>query len=841
MTSPQPARAGAAYTPLPEGAVRPCTRCGAPARYVAVPATLEEAEGVRERLCEQCYRECTPGGEISPLDDPATWNPPEGEGEGDPETPEIPAVYVAPPEPNLPDLPQPDAVAGLDETAVTQWVDHLCAAECVRSPGTRYAAGLPETALRAELRADLGDPRVQQGWDQYRDARRRAWELECALPRYEGENRDPALRAEARRLASEGYDAVGIYHGLLDFNQNQCDPPLYEVPTGPDGEIPALQELATETYRNLPLSALRVGAMPEILDANIGGGKLIRNDRRSKRILFVVQTTDREGAVRETPNVVLNAALETATVRVSPRGGITRYECEFVGAPRTTLSVGGTLPEVAGRLVEEGITILPHQLQPALAAIIQTMRERQYCHQTDEDGLPGFYPARYRDPATMTIDLADGIKSVDSRLPPLDRAELRRALTALDDLIKRWFSYSDEARARISTIVKWALVAPFSYVRKHLGIPADYVVLHGTSQTGKSVAGQLTLSVWARNDAQQRKQFGGFNTEARIGESLAESTYPVVVDEVDLGDERLHSILKNAWESLISRQPLTATRQKQPRDALAGALLTTNLGVPVPDGLRNRCAVLTYSLQDRDWTLGNQQEFQREALPQIQQLHHIGAYAWAVVQRTPTILEERSWERLGAEILTGAYRYAGLEVPGWIYDAYEYRIDTATTARTAIAIAFRAYLVREFGQAFPKYRSLFANERGWEGEMWNLSQQLDLLLATGSLAPIHPVRGRGVRVPGSVEEAVATAGNIEQIRIDSGIFGIPEFRDSPEVKQNLHTDLGNLARVLEVERPMYANIQTPDGRRSKRIALTIPKVALIMLIESSTGIEPVEG
>ena len=58
MTPPVlPATEGAgAYTPLPEGSTRRCSHCGAPARYVHTPTTLDEATADnRERLCERCH------------------------------------------------------------------------------------------------------------------------------------------------------------------------------------------------------------------------------------------------------------------------------------------------------------------------------------------------------------------------------------------------------------------------------------------------------------------------------------------------------------------------------------------------------------------------------------------------------------------------------------------------------------------------------------------------------------------------------------------------------------------------------------------------------------------
>lgn len=824
------------YTPLPESSARGCTHCGAPARFIRAPTTLEEATSDRERLCSRCYNERVhPATETSLLDDPNVWNPPEGGDERSAPEP-LPAVYVSPPEPDLPDLPQPDDLAGLDDAGVAAWVDRLCAAEAVRSPGTRYAEGLPPAALRAELRADLGTPSVQQAWDRYRDARRQAWERECSTPRYEGGCREPALRAEATRLASEGYDVEAIYLGLLQYNHDRLIPPLYEGPRGPDGEIQELRDLAEETYQSLPLSALRVRGLPETLDYPSGPLGFVRNDRRAKKMTVWTTVKDKDsGAMRSYQDgIVLNVAIEELIVRVSPRGAVTQYEILFVGLPRIRLKVVGTLNEILGRLQEEGLIINDLLLKRTLPGLIQTARERFLCAQSDEEYLPGFYPARYRNVETREISLADGITAVDLQTPPLTREGLRVALEGLNQIVTRWCSYSEEATARIATALKWGVVAPFGFVRKHVGITSDHLVLIGNSQTGKSLAGQLILSCWGRNNPNHRIQYGAFSSEARAGEQMARFTYPLVVDEMDLGNVALEEILKNVWESLISRVPLTVTRQQQPRDALAAVVLTSNKEAPVSDGMRNRSAILAYGLRDREWTFKHKAGFRAEGLPLLEQLPAIGSYVWAVVQRNPEILSVPSWTDLGTALLEGAYRYAGMEVPTWVYSTYDYETDTAVEARVSVALALRDYLTRSFSQEFPKYRNLFSGEAGWEEECWDLRKRVDLLLAVGSLAPIHPVRRRGRRAPSGVREAIAAADDVEAVRIDAGVFQVPEIANSPEAKANLHADLENLARVLGVDRPQYQNLPI-NGKRPKRLAITVPKTLLINLIETVSG------
>jgi hypothetical protein len=817
--------------------MRTCTHCGAPARYVQAPTSIDEALRSRERLCERCYKQHTGSEEVSPLDDPGVWNPPEGGDESSAPEP-IPAVYVSPPEPDLPDLPQPDDLPGLDDAGVAGWVDRLCAAEAVRSPGTRYAEGTSPAALRAELRADLGTPSVQQAWDRYRAARRQGWEREAQTPRYEGEHRAPALRAEALRMASDGYDAEAIYLGLLQFNHDCLIPPHYEDPRGPDGEVRELRELAEEIYQNLPLSALRVEERPQVIDANIGGGKIIRNDLRARKMYLLIQMTDKEGNTREpTPNTILNVALDRVAVRVSPRAGVTRYEFEFIGWPRTTIQVTGTLPEVAGRLVEEGVVILPHLLQPALAAVIQLMRERQYCRQTDAEPTPGFYPAKYRDRERFLIDLGDGIQIVDARTSALNRAALREGLELLDWIVREYASYAPRTAARLSLAIRWHLVAPFAFIRKHFRITQDILVLQGSSQTGKSVSGQIGLAIWGRNDPTNRVTNGAFNTEARAGETLASGTYPVVVDEADLQNEAIHTILKNAWESIFSRTPLTTTRQKVMREAFALPCLTSNQSAPVADALRNRCAILHYDLRDREWTARHEGEFKDRVLPRLEELSQIGSYITAVVQRSPALLVERDWVTLGTATLTHAYQYAGLPVPHWVSLEYVYRRDTATEARVTVALAIRDLITRTFAQEFPKYRALFSDraDRSWEGQFWSLAQKLNLLLAAGSIGCLHPVRKSGVR-RGTLEAEIQRADDvIEGVRIDGGVFAVPEFKDSQEVRDNLHEDLENLARLFGVEKPEVQNVQGPGGGRTKRVAVTVPTAVILTVIESATG------
>lgn len=828
------------YTPLPAGATRPCSRCGSPARYVRTPTSVEDALGDRERLCEGCYRQTAGNGgwDANPLNDPATWNPPEG-GDGSGDAPEpFPAIYRTPPEPDLPDLPPPDAVAGLDDAAVGRWVDRLCAAEVVRSPGTRYAAGLPPATIRATLQTDLGDDRVRLGYDQYCAARRAAWERECRVPHYEGEHRRPALEAEAFRLASEGYDVETIYLSLLQFDHDRLIPPLYEVSPGPDGEVAELRDLAARTYRALPLSALRVEGMPERIDVQIGQRRIVRNDRRQRKMTLINVVPDGKGGTEEQQDSpVLHVALDDLTVLVSPRGATTRFRAEFLGLPRTQITAEGTMGEVIGILEGEGLVANRRALESSLPTLVQILRERFYCQQTDAEVKPGFYPARYQDRDLLSIDLNDGVQAVGLRCPPLDRAALREGLEFLDRIVREYGSYAPGTAARMSLAVRWWLVGPFSFIRRHIRVTQDILVLQGTSQTGKSVLGQIGLSIWNRNDTNNRVTNGAFNTEARAGEVLASGTYPVVVDEADLQNEAIHTILKNSWESLFSRTPLTVTRQQIRREAFSIPCLTSNQSAPVADALRNRCAVLSYDLRDREWTLSRENAFREHVLPRLDTLAQLGSYVATVVQRTPALLEERDWVVLGTALLEHAYRYAGLPVPDWVSLEYAYRRDTATEARITVALAIRDLITRTFAQEFPKYRALFSDraDRSWEGQFWDLAQKLNLLLAAGSIGCLHAVRKSGVK-RGALETEIQRADDvIEGVRIDGGIFNVPEFKDSQEVRDNLHGDLNNLARVLGVEKPELQNVPRGDGGRTRRNAITIPTNVLLSVIARATG------
>ncbi len=834
-----PAAEGAgAYIPLPEGSSRGCTHCGAPARYVRAPTTIDEALADRQRLCERCFRGLNPGNEgCSILDDPATWNPPEGDGQAAEPEP-IPAVYVTPPEPDLPDLPQPDDLAGLDDAGVAAWIDRLCAAEAVRSPGTRYAVGLAPAALRAELRADLGAPSVQQAWARYRDARLQAWERESNTPRYEGENRAPALRAEAVRLASEGYDPQSIYHGLLTFNQSRCLPPIYEIPPGSDGEVRELQQLAEDVYQSLPLSALRVEVMPEQLSiltyASKGLG--IQNDLRGCRIWA---TTTRDGdTVRD--GAIINVALADLTIRSSPRGATTIYEAAFVGQPRLRVNLRGTLSDILGGLEGEGLIAKRRAAEEALAVLVQRMREGHYAHQTEEEDRPGIYPARYRDRSTAAINIADdGLVAVDLKTPLLTRAGLRSALEVLDQAVVWWFGYTPATRARTAAMIRWFVIAPFAYVRKHprVDLPVPNLILTGNSRSGKSMGAQIGLALWGIRDNTHMLGYEQANTEPRLGEVLASSAFPVLIDEVDFSNERLHQMLKLAYEKLIARTTLTTTRQQIHRDALAPLCLTTNGKAPLADAVRNRSVVLRYDLTDYKRVQTQRREFDRDVKPYLDQLSYVGSYVWEVVRRTPQILHERDWAVLATAILSNAYRYAGLNVPAWVDIAYDdhYETDTPLLAQETVALALRDLIQRRFNEDFQKWRNLWAEKTdlGWERQMWSMEDKLSFLLATGSIPALHPVRGQG-RPPKDIQAALASQDGVTSIRIDQGIFQETEFRDNPEISANIGADLRNLAEVLGVETPSERWVAMPKGR-SQRKVLEIGRTDLVELIALHTG------
>ena len=65
----------------------------------------------------------------------------------------------------------------------------------------------------------------------------------------------------------------------------------------------------------------------------------------------------------------------------------------------------------------------------------------------------------------------------------------------------------------------------------------NWLLFHGSANTTKTTTGVIALAIDGHhNDPKFNLGYGNINTEARLGETVCKTTFPRVINEVDLSD-----------------------------------------------------------------------------------------------------------------------------------------------------------------------------------------------------------------------------------------------------------------------------------------------------------------
>ncbi len=377
------------------------------------------------------------------------------------------------------------------------------------------------------------------------------------------------------------------------------------------------------------------------------------------------------------------AAPTKIVVYVNPIGGMTKYEVQFEGKTlRRPLVIGPTAAEeIADRLRAEGLVYHSKLIDDVLNAIIQGAVKRGKAEVREEIEAPGFY-------------LVGGkLRPVKVELRAVTRDELKDALLLLNELAE-WYKHAID---RFSTIVKWDLIAPFSYALKQKGKWIQWIYIYGASYTGKTTLGEMVLSIWGLGSSHVK---GGANvdTVARLGHVLSQSTFPVLVNEPGnaLMREEIVEVLKSAIENQVVRgKYIRGAYTEIP--SLAPMIFTSNRVLPRDDALLRRLIVLTFTYGDRI-SRDRAQAFSTQVKPKLGGLKALGHFVADKVVNERVSLDG-DWNTLAEELLRMAYEYAGLEPPQWVGMRHQADEDVYEDVREAI----RSFLVKRINEEYNRF------------------------------------------------------------------------------------------------------------------------------------------
>ena len=358
--------------------------------------------------------------------------------------------------------------------------------------------------------------------------------------------------------------------------------------------------------------------------------------------------------------IVVNGYPRVVEVYVNPIGGITKFYVLWeVNTRPKPIPIGpATVEEIVDRLRAEGLVRHRNLAYDVVSTVLDGYIKKGKAIIKTEIESPGFY------------EIEGKITPVRVEVKKPDIEELRESLQLLNELAEKWFSPNKD---KFSTIIKWGVISPFSYIYKQRGLWLKWLYLYGASGTGKTTLGEIVLSLWGLGSS-NIKSGANIDSPARLGHVLSQSTYPVLVNEPGsaISKDEIVEIIKSAIESTVARgKYIRGSYVEIP--ALAPIIFTSNKVLPKDDALMRRLLILQFTYGERI-PQERAKEFEISVKPRLSKLKAIGDYAAYLVINNKDILTE-DWEKAAVTILENAFKEAGLETPRWLYEKYKTEDD----------------------------------------------------------------------------------------------------------------------------------------------------------------------
>jgi len=287
--------------------------------------------------------------------------------------------------------------------------------------------------------------------------------------------------------------------------------------------------------------------------------------------------------------------------------------------------------------------------------------------------------------------------------------------------------YYEKKTDLLGTIVVWGMVAPIVFVLKIDGDWLELIHLYGFSNAGKTSTGKIILAFDGHhNDKKYKLHFSRINSEARLGNAISKSTFPILVNEVDLTNEKnrwLVDALKSVVEDWIARTKYTANRTStEDIPSLTCLIFTSNPPPPTHDSAYMRRSITRNFTQGESHKENDPEsiEFERFLHTNLSRLKGLGDFRnWYIINHQDEFLNNENRPEpldLGLNILKAAFDYAGLEIPKWLLEdrIHQNQLEESMQDNDVIIKnAFEKYIREQVNNAIPIWRTrLQRDEKG---------------------------------------------------------------------------------------------------------------------------------
>ena len=243
------------------------------------------------------------------------------------------------------------------------------------------------------------------------------------------------------------------------------------------------------------------------------------------------------------------------------------------------------------------------------------------------------------------------------------------------------------------TFLKWAIMSPFSYILKQIDGEEwmPWLFPYGWTNTGKTTNGKIVLAIWKKHKDKTKHDIGfsAADNVARFARAISYNTYPVLINEVQLNDDRqkqLVETLKHAVQSQTARARLMSRSVAEYISALSPCILTSNDLPPQDPAFRRRIIPIYYSKADEP-SQEEIEQFNTILRTGLDTLGILGDFAANYILENQEILVncKSNWIDIAKRILVEFFKASGKEVPEWIeYFVEETQVQDARSSKNKL-------------------------------------------------------------------------------------------------------------------------------------------------------------
>jgi len=353
------------------------------------------------------------------------------------------------------------------------------------------------------------------------------------------------------------------------------------------------------------------------------------------------------------------------------------------------------LQDLKRQLLEAGITIMNRRAEDVINAVYRCLRENKKNGIYSEEVLSfvGFSYDYENDKIIFTPGDGD-------LTPKKDIEKLKEALQVLDEV----YSYFDHIPQTFSAVIRYALISPFSFTYRQKFRPKyiPHLYLYGSPQTGKTTLASIAKAIYGVNDALHTLSGASTNTEARFGDAVSKSTFPIEIKEPQELFKYHSEIIKSSIEELIARSkfehPTALKKKKIP--SLAYVIYTSNHSLTTDTAKVARFSIFEFTADARRKIEKNKRKFEKEILPKLHHLKAIGEYVANEIMKENL---KEDWNEQIREIIKRMYNEINKPLPEW-FKYNELTTETAEDVEERTIEIIRSFLYHTLVDASLKHR-----------------------------------------------------------------------------------------------------------------------------------------